>query len=211
MSSTYVIRLVRNTWPRPDSGWGRTRGVRRQCSSNAGGALCMLTRRNWSPSVRSRLANLASHRRVAFASMASKTGCGSPGDVLMTLSTSEVAVCCSSASASSRERASSFFPIRGRATRASFPTRFGVRGRARRASSPSFRSNEACGRAFGSSRLCETRSPRHVDRPKAPRPGSSTPPSPQSGTTSWPGSREDAVDLIRGLTHRPLACTDRFC
>jgi hypothetical protein len=119
MSSTYVIRLVRNTWPRPDSGWGRTRGVRRQCSSNAGGALCMLTRRNWSPSVRSRLANLASHRRVAFASMASKTGCGSPGDVLMTLSTSEVAVCCSSASASSRERASSFFS-NSRACDASF-------------------------------------------------------------------------------------------
>ena len=35
-----------------------------------------------------------------------------------------------------------------------------------RAFSPSFRSNEACDRAFGSSRLCETRSPRrHVNRP----------------------------------------------
>jgi hypothetical protein len=36
---------------------------------------------------------------VAFASMASKTGSSSPGELLMTPSTSEVAVCCSSASA----------------------------------------------------------------------------------------------------------------
>src|SRR5262245_28529268 len=93
MSSTRLTRLVRNTWPRPDSGWGRTSGVRRQCSTNAGGALCKLTRRNWSPSVRSKLANLAAHRRVAFANIASKTGCSSPGDLLMTCSTSEVAVC----------------------------------------------------------------------------------------------------------------------
>src|SRR5262249_235840 len=53
---------------------------------------------NWSSSLRYRLANLASHRRVAFASMASKTGCSSPGELLITPSTSEVAVCCSSAS-----------------------------------------------------------------------------------------------------------------
>jgi hypothetical protein len=53
--------------------------------------------------------NLASHRRVAFASVASNTGCNSPGELEMTRSTSEVAVCCSSASASSRVRASSCF------------------------------------------------------------------------------------------------------
>ena len=44
--------------------------------------------------------NLASQMRVAFASMASKTGSSSPGELEMTRSTSEVAVCCSSASAS---------------------------------------------------------------------------------------------------------------
>src|SRR5215472_1770830 len=38
--------------------------------------------------------------RVAFASMASKTGCKSPGEPEITRSTSDVAVCCSSASAS---------------------------------------------------------------------------------------------------------------
>src|SRR5215831_5317899 len=41
--------------------------------------------------------------------MASNTGCRSPGELEMTRSTSEVAVCCSSASASSRVRASSCF------------------------------------------------------------------------------------------------------
>ena len=49
--------------------------------------------------------NLASHSCVAFASMASNTGSSSPGELEMTCSTSEVAVCCSSASESSRVRA----------------------------------------------------------------------------------------------------------
>ena len=40
--------------------------------------------------------NLASHMRVAFSSIASNTGSSSPGDVLMTFSTSAVAVCCCS-------------------------------------------------------------------------------------------------------------------
>src|SRR5262249_10215472 len=60
--------------------------------------------------------NLASQTRIAFASMAANTGCSSPGELEMTCSTSEVAVCCSSASercprasASSRVRASSCF------------------------------------------------------------------------------------------------------
>ena len=42
--------------------------------------------------------NLASQMRVAFSSMAWNTGSSSPGELLMTRSTSEVAVCCSSAS-----------------------------------------------------------------------------------------------------------------
>ena len=45
--------------------------------------------------------NLASQMRVAFSSMVWNTGCSSPGELEMTRSTSEVAVCCSSASASS--------------------------------------------------------------------------------------------------------------
>ena len=39
--------------------------------------------------------------RVAFSSMDSKTGCRSPGELEMTCSTSDVAVCCSSDSVSS--------------------------------------------------------------------------------------------------------------
>ena len=41
------------------------------------------------------------------------------------------------------------FPTRERAPQASFQLRCGVRGRGRHAFSPSFRSNEACDRAFG--------------------------------------------------------------
>ena len=54
------------------------------------------------PSRRYRLPKLASQMRVAFSSMAWNTGSSSPGELLMTLSTSEVAVCCSSDSVSSR-------------------------------------------------------------------------------------------------------------
>ena len=43
--------------------------------------------------------------RVAFSSMAWNTGSSSPGELEMTPSTSEVAVCCSSASESSLVRA----------------------------------------------------------------------------------------------------------
>ena len=48
--------------------------------------------------------NLASQMRVAFANIALKTGSSSPGELEMTLSTSEVAVCCSSASERSSVR-----------------------------------------------------------------------------------------------------------
>ena len=57
-----------------------------------------------SPSRRDMTPNLASQMRVAFSSMAWNTGSSSPGD-LDDASTSEVAVCCSSASVSSRVRA----------------------------------------------------------------------------------------------------------
>ena len=49
--------------------------------------------------------NFASQIRVAFSSIASNTGSSSPGELEMTCNTSEVAVCCSSASDSSRVRA----------------------------------------------------------------------------------------------------------
>ena len=49
--------------------------------------------------------NLASQMCTAFASMVSNTGSSSPGELEMTRSTSDVAVCCSSDSESSRVRA----------------------------------------------------------------------------------------------------------
>jgi hypothetical protein len=61
--------------------------------------------RSASPSERLILPNLASQSLIAFASMASNTGFSSPGEPDMTFSTSEVAVCCSSASVSSLVRA----------------------------------------------------------------------------------------------------------
>src|SRR5215468_3357231 len=51
------------------------------------------------PSYRNKLPNLASHKRIAFVSIAWNTGSSSPGELEITPSTSEVAVCCSSASA----------------------------------------------------------------------------------------------------------------
>ena len=63
------------------------------------------TARNASPSRSDMMPNLASHSRIAFSSMASNTGSSSPGELEMTCSTSDVAVCCSSASVSSRVRA----------------------------------------------------------------------------------------------------------
>ena len=63
---------------------------------------------------------MASQMRKAFASIASKTGSISPGDELMILSTSEVAVCCSRASFSSRL---------SRVTSVSLPAATGLRAR----------------------------------------------------------------------------------
>src|SRR5205823_12348532 len=64
--------------------------------------------RNASPSQRNRLANLASHRLVAFARMAWNTGLSSPGELEMMRNTSAVAFSRSSASFSCLVRASSF-------------------------------------------------------------------------------------------------------
>src|SRR5262245_5096888 len=60
-----------------------------------------------SPSRRYSVANLASQRRAAFASIASNTCSSSPRDLLMIFSTSEVAETCSSASSRSWVRQSS--------------------------------------------------------------------------------------------------------
>ena len=48
------------------------------------------------PSQRNKLPNVASQMRVAFSNIALKTGSSSPGELEITFSTSEVAVCCSS-------------------------------------------------------------------------------------------------------------------
>src|SRR5215468_6482726 len=56
--------------------------------------------RKASPSRRYIEPNLASQMRVALSSIALNTGCSSPGELLITPRTSEVAVRCSSASAS---------------------------------------------------------------------------------------------------------------
>ena len=80
------------------------------------GGPCSETLRNASPSRRNTLPNLAPQMRVAFSRMASNTGLRSWGELEMTRSTPEVAVCCSRASArcsrasaSSRVRSSSCF------------------------------------------------------------------------------------------------------
>src|SRR5215471_14861302 len=65
------------------------------------------------PSRRNRLPNLASQMRVAFSNIALKTGSSSPGELEMTFNTSDVAVCCSSASSRSRVRRATFVSLSG--------------------------------------------------------------------------------------------------
>ena len=75
-------------------------------SAHASGGLCAVTRRNRSPSHSQRLPNLALQMRTAFCSNASKDGLERrPARALMTPKTSDVAVCCSRDSVSSRVRA----------------------------------------------------------------------------------------------------------
>jgi hypothetical protein len=80
---------------------GRWRGTRRRCSSS-GGVLCAAAIRKTSPSRRYMVPNLASQTHTAFASMVSKTGSSSLGELEMTCSTSAVAFSRSSASSRSR-------------------------------------------------------------------------------------------------------------
>ena len=56
--------------------------------------------------------NLASQMHVALSSIASNTGSSSPGELEMTFSTSQVAVCCSSNSVRSSVRWRSSFSSR---------------------------------------------------------------------------------------------------
>ena len=63
------------------------------------------------PSQRWMFPKWASQMRTAFASMASNTGCGSPADPLIICSTSDVAVCCSSASSRSRVSRATFVSL----------------------------------------------------------------------------------------------------
>ena len=74
--------------------------------------------------------NLASQMRIAFSSMAWNTGSRSPGELEMTCSTSEVAVCCCSNSRDSLSRR--VFSMAMTAWRAKFWTSsicFSVKGR----------------------------------------------------------------------------------
>src|SRR6516165_6117620 len=81
----------------------------RSAVTSSGGTLYAATRRSRSPSQRNSEPNFASQTWTALASIAWKTGSSSVGELLMTCSTSDVARCCSRASASSRVRASSCF------------------------------------------------------------------------------------------------------
>src|SRR5215471_15835526 len=65
------------------------------------------TRRSRSPSQRRSEPNFASQTRTAFASITWKTDSTSVGELLMTCNTSDVALCCSRASTSSRVKRSS--------------------------------------------------------------------------------------------------------
>src|SRR6516162_37517 len=97
--------------PKADVAAGR-RGVRLRASTKVGGVLCTAAMRKVSPSRRYRFPKLASQMRVAFASIAENTGSSSPGELEITRSTSEVAVCCSSASVKSFVRWRSSFSKR---------------------------------------------------------------------------------------------------
>ncbi len=104
MSSIWTTCFVEAARPRAVSGGGRRRSSRLRASAYAGGALCNATARNASPSRSQSVPNLASQIRVAFSSIAWNTGSSSPGELEITLSTSEVAVCCCNDSRSSLSR-----------------------------------------------------------------------------------------------------------
>src|SRR5215467_12375405 len=107
MLSIWTTCFVETARPRAVSGGGRRSSSRLRALAYAGGALCNATARNASPSQSQSVPNLASQSRVAFASIAWNTGSSSPGELEMARNTSEVAVCCSRISDSSRVRACS--------------------------------------------------------------------------------------------------------
>ncbi len=86
----------------PVSG-AQTRGSR-QNSANAGGTPREAAAEKAPFSKLNTMPNFASQMRMAFSSMALNTGCKSPGELEMTVKTSDVAVCCSSDSESSSLR-----------------------------------------------------------------------------------------------------------
>ena len=113
MSATCTACLVAASGRAPSSGRGGIRSTPAQPRRMRAERCAGQPTRKASPSHRYSVPNLASQMRTAFASMAWNTGSSSPGELEMTCSTSEVAVCCSSASRelsfpNSRARASSF-------------------------------------------------------------------------------------------------------
>ncbi len=105
--STWTTARVRIARPVtvPRSGG---RGNTRRLASTASGVLpCWATMWIRRPSKRTTLPFTASHNRAALWAIASKTGWASVGEPEMARRISAVAVCCSSASVSSRFRASS--------------------------------------------------------------------------------------------------------
>src|SRR6516165_6597669 len=103
-SAIWTTCFVVPTRARAVFGRGRKTGSRRRFSANAWGTSCIATMRNASPSRSNSVPNLASQRRVAFASIAWNTGSSSPGELEMTPRTSAVAVCCCSDSPRSAVR-----------------------------------------------------------------------------------------------------------
>src|SRR5215813_14143727 len=79
-------------------------GPRRRNSLNAAGALTLEDSRNAPFSYRNRLPMPASQIRRAFCSIVVNTGSSSPGELLITWRTSDVAVCCCRDSRSSLSR-----------------------------------------------------------------------------------------------------------
>jgi acetoacetyl-CoA synthase len=84
--------------------WCHGDWIRRTASISPVGTPRSVNASNSLPSKRPNTPNAASHSRIAFCSMASNTGTRSPGEALMTCSTSAVAVCRSSASRCSASR-----------------------------------------------------------------------------------------------------------
>jgi len=98
----------RSPWSKRRLGWFAP-GLKpsRSRSANASECPCTATARKVSPSYSCKLPSATAQRPCAFSRIASNTSARSPGELLMTCSTSALADCCASASPSSAERASS--------------------------------------------------------------------------------------------------------